>query len=559
MASVFGKINVLGLGSGLDLQGLLDQLRKIEEKPIEDLKEKKDLYEARLTEYDWLNTKVLSLKSKVLDLSLESTYLARKVSVSGSAVTAEAEIGALEGTYTVQVDQLARKSLWQSQGFASKDTQVNPSADDVIQIAVGDRSFSVLVPAGTTLEGLADLINNAEDNPGVEARVVDTGAPSDPYRLVLKAKETGEANRIVVTQELQGVNFEEVTAVPNIWRTANYTNPDDVVNNSGGTITLTINVGPKTINVDVADGTTLSQLVDTINAAAENTSLKAYLIRDKDGNYFVDLRSPESLNVTQSPASPVIFPNEVENAGESLNAFLTVDDISYQRGSNEINDIIPGVTLNLQATGSSTVTVNTNQDELKELISSFVDELKGFLGELREKTAFDVNTGEEGPLYQSNAAKGLLREIRELLSMVVPGNEHVNSLFDLGLDLNRDGSISFDEKKLEKALSSYPDEVKRLFLGDEEENVTGLAEKFNETLQRYLGPSGLIALEQKTTERYLDNLERNISLTQKRVDRYMEHLERQFLALDRYIEQLNDLSAYLDMQFKAISGQADKK
>ena len=559
MASVFGKINVLGLGSGLDLQGLLDQLRKIEEKPIEDLKEKKDLYEARLTEYDWLNTKVLSLKSKVLDLSLESTYLARKVSVSGSAVTAEAEIGALEGTYTVQVDQLARKSLWQSQGFASKDTQVNPSADDVIQIAVGDRSFSVLVPAGTTLEGLADLINNAEDNPGVEARVVDTGAPSDPYRLVLKAKETGEANRIVVTQELQGVNFEEVTAVPNIWRTANYTNPDDVVNNSGGTITLTINVGPKTINVDVADGTTLSQLVDTINAAAENTSLKAYLIRDKDGNYFVDLRSPESLNVTQSPASPVIFPNEVENAGESLNAFLTVDDISYQRGSNEINDIIPGVTLNLQSTGSSTVTVTTNNDDLKELITSFVDELSGFLDELREKTAFDVNTGEEGPLYQSNAAKGLLREIRELLSMVVPGNEHVNSLFDLGLDLNRDGSISFDEKKLEKALSSYPDEVKRLFLGDEEENITGLAEKFNETLQRYLGPSGLIALEQKTTERYLDNLERNISLTQKRVDRYMEHLERQFLALDRYIEQLNDLSAYLDMQFKAISGQADKK
>ncbi len=559
MASVFGKINVLGLGSGLDLQGLLDQLRKIEEKPIEDLKEKKDLYENRLTEYDWLNTKVLSLKSKVLDLSLESTYLARKVSVSGSAVTAEAEVGALEGTYTVQVDQLARKSLWQSQGFATKDTQVNPSADDVIQIAVGDKSFSVLVPKGTTLEGLADLINNAEDNPGVEAKVVDTGAPSDPYRLVLKAKETGEANRIVVTQELQGVDFEEVTAVPNIWRTANYTNPDDVVNNSGGTVTLTINVGSKSINVNVADGTTLSGLVDAINAAAENTSLKAYLVRDKDGNYYVDLRSPETLSVTQSPASPVIFPNEVENAGESLNAFLTVDDISYQRGSNEINDIIPGVTLNLQATGNSTITVSTDHDELKDLISSFVDELKGFLEDLREKTAFDVNTGEEGPLYQSNAARRLSQEIKEILSTVVPGNEHVTSFFDLGLDLNRDGSISFDEKKLEKALSSYPDEVKRLFLGDEEENVTGLAEKFNETLQRYLGPSGLIALEQKTTERYLDNLERNISLTQKRVDRYMEYLERQFLALDQYIEQLNDLSAYLDMQFKAISGQADKK
>ncbi len=559
MAGVVGKINVLGLGSGLDLQGLIDQLRQIEEKPIERMKETQDRYETRLNEFDWLNTKVLSLKSKTLDLSLESTYLTKKISVSGDAVTGRAEVGALEGTYNISVSQLARKSLWQSQGYATKDADIAPSADDVLQISVGDQNFSVLVPQGTTLEGLARLINEAEDNPGLEAKVVDTGAPSNPYRLVLKARDTGEENRVVVTQELQGMAFEEITAVPNIWRTGNYTNPDDVVNDSGGPITLNIEVGSQSLNVEVADGTTLSGLVDLINEAAENTSLRAYLIRDKDGNYFVDLRAPEPLNVTQDPADPALFPNQIEDDGESLNAFFTLDDISYQRGANTVDDLIPGVVLELKKAGTATVEVTADQDGLKELISSFVNDLKEFFKELNEKMSFNVETGEEGPLYRSRAAESLLRDLRDVLFTVNPENEHVKSFFDLGLNFNRDGSLSFDEKKLENALSSYPEEVKKLLLGDDDQNITGVGEKFNNVLQKYLGPSGLIALEQKTTEKYIENLKNDISLAQKRVDQYISYLQKQFIALDRYIQQLNDMSSYLDVQFKSIMGLSEKK
>ncbi len=559
MADVFGKINVLGLGSGLDLQGLLDKLREIEERPIERLEAKKDYYESRLTEFDWLNTKILSLKSKALDLSLESNYLVREVSVSGSSVTAEAEVGALEGTYHFDVTQLARKSLWQSQGFASQDAVLNPDADDVFQLEMGDQSFSLLVPQGTTLEGLARLINEAEDNPGVEAQVVDTGSPSDPYRLVIKAKETGEAHRIVVTQELEGVSFEEVTGVPNIWRTDSFSSPDAVINDSGGNITLTVNVGTQEISVDVPDGTTLSELKDLINEQTENSSLKAYLIRDAAGNYFLDLRSPEALNVTQDPTSPTLFPNQVENNGESLNAFFTLDEISYQRGSNEIQDLIPGLTIRLQNTGESSVTVSSSYEEIKEIFSSFVEEVNGFLSELREKMAVDLETGEEGPLYRSNAAESIVRDLRDVLSMSVPGNEHLTSLFDLGLDFNRDGSITLDQKKLEEAFSSYPEEVKRLMIGDEEENISGIAERLNNTLQKYLGTSGLIALEQDTTERYIENINRNISLAKERVDRYIANLQRQFMALDQYIQELNDMSSYLDVQFKSIMGLTENK
>ncbi|AEH44336.1 flagellar hook-associated 2 domain-containing protein [Thermodesulfatator indicus DSM 15286] len=555
---VFGKINVLGLGSGLDLQGLLDNLRTIEEKPIKALEAKKDFYEKRLTEFDWLNTKVLSLKSKSLDFSLESTYLTRQVSVSGSAITAEADVGALEGNYTVEVNQLARKSLWQSQGFAESSSVITPSGDDVLQIQVGDKNFSVLVPQGTTLEGLADLINNSEDNPGVEAKVVNTGAATNPYRLVLKAKDAGEDHRIVVTQELSGVSFEEITGTPNIWSSAQYTNPEDVINNTGSTITLNINVGEASITVDVPDGTTLSGLVDLINNASDNSSLKAYLMRNSDGNYTVQLRSPDAISVTQSPDTPTLF-SEVNSNGESLNAFLTVDGISYQRNSNSINDIIPGVTINLKEIGTSSLSVSANYDDIKEKFKSFIDEISSFVKELGDKMSFDVETGEEGPLYRSNAAESLMRDIRNVLTVSFSGNEHIRSLFDLGLNFNRDGSITLDEKKLEKAFAEHPEEIKKLFLGDDDNNFQGIAEKINDTLQKYIGPTGFIALEQKTTERNIEDVKRNIAMSQERVDRYIATLQRQFMALDEYVQQLNNLSSYLDVQFKSMMGLNQKK
>ncbi len=559
MASIFGKINVLGLGSGLDLQGLLDQLREIEEKPIERLEQKKDRYESKLTEFDWLNTQIISLKSKALELSFESTFMERQVSVSGTAVSVEAEIGALNGAYQISVEQLAHKSMWQSQGFSEQNASV-ASNDDVFQIAVGDKSFSVLVSKGTTLQGLADLINKAEDNPGVEAKVVNTGDPNNPYRLILKAKETGEGHRIVVTQELSQMSFEEVSGIPNIWRTNFYSNPEDVVNNSGSTINLTIQNGEEEISIEIPDSTTLSELVDLINeASSKNSYLRAYLIRNTNGEYFVDIRSPESLFISQSPSTPQIFPKQIEDNGQSLNSFFILDDIRYQRETNSINDIIPGATINLKETGSAFFEIQSSYEEPKEILKSFIEEVNNFLGKLREKMSFDLETGEEGLLYRSSAAESMIKDIRTILTSIVSQNKHIKTFFDLGLDIKKDGSIALNEKKLEEAFNNYPEEIKNLLVGNEKQNLTGLADRLNEIFQKYLGPSGLIALEQKTTEKYIENLNRNISLAKLRVDRYMDTLMRQFMALDHYIQELNDLSSYLDVQFKSLSGLTEKK
>ncbi len=560
---VFGKINVLGLGSGLDLQGLLDKLRELREEPIEELRAKKDLYEKTLTEYDYINTKLLDLKSKVLDLSLTSTYLARKAEVSGDAVSVTVEAGALRGTYSVEVTKLAEKSVWQSQGFASDTDVITPTADDVLSIQVGDESFSVLVPQNTTLRGLVDLINESSDNPGVTASIVNTGEPGTPYRLVLTSDTTGEGGRIMVTQHLQNVSFSELVGPAEAWKTANYANPTDVVNSTGSTVTLTITVGSKVVTVSVADGTTLEELDDLINQEAENAGLsdylRAYLVRDSSGNYYVEVRSPFDLTVSDDWAGGDLFPTQISATGETLNAILDVDGVTYYRESNEVNDIVPGVTFNLIKTGTATVVVQEDYEGIKELLKEFVEGVNELLDYIEEKSGVDPETGEVGPLYGSDVAEQLKNDLRSALIEVVEGLDGPSSLFDLGLEISRDGTITLDEEKLSEVLEENPEGVAKLLAGDEDAGIEGLASKLNDLIGDYIGAGGLLDIAQDATERRIELVEKEIEREEASVEKYMEAITRQFIALDSYLQELNALSTYLDTQFQSLSALRQKK
>ncbi len=208
-----GSISVLGLGSGLNLQDILDQMRQIDEAPIKGMEEEKDRLNEQLAEFDKLNSDMFDLKSKVMDLGLQSTYLKRSVSSSNEdVVTATVSDGASVGNVDLTVVRLAKISSWGGDSVSSEDYVVNSSgADETLRLHVGTGDVvSITVPDGTTLSGLAELINDAEDNPGVTARVVDTGDATNPYRLMLTADDYGEDNRIYIDQQLGGYSLSEL-------------------------------------------------------------------------------------------------------------------------------------------------------------------------------------------------------------------------------------------------------------------------------------------------------------------------------------------------------------
>jgi flagellar hook-associated protein 2 len=207
---VVGSISSLGLGSQLQLQDILDQLREVDEQVIKTRTSQVTRLEDQLEEFTVVKNKLLTMKSHALDLTLNSSFLGRTVSNSNEDVLRVTAIdGAKVQSTSITVERLAAKSSLQlTSGVASKDA-VLFEADTTIGYQLGDTEVTLDVTAGTTLAALVELINDDKANPGITASVIDSGEAENAYFLVLQANKTGEDHRIsnitgLTMTELQG-------------------------------------------------------------------------------------------------------------------------------------------------------------------------------------------------------------------------------------------------------------------------------------------------------------------------------------------------------------------
>jgi len=186
-----------GIGSGLDIAGIVQQLVAAEARPVETRIGKQEARaQFKLSAFGNLKS-ALSEFRDTLDVMRDlNKFLARQavsgdeslfgVSVAGNAVPA---------SYSVEVVQIAQAQKLTSASFVNQDTAVGTGT---LQIAVGANSFDVDITAtNNTLAGIRDAINAAIDNQGVLASIVNADAGSF---LILSGENTGLANAMTITQ-----------------------------------------------------------------------------------------------------------------------------------------------------------------------------------------------------------------------------------------------------------------------------------------------------------------------------------------------------------------------
>ncbi|MDY0361695.1 MAG: flagellar filament capping protein FliD [Desulforegulaceae bacterium] len=209
-----GSISTLGIGSGLELQNILDQLKDADKIPIKQKEAKQLEFKDRIEKFDVLQSKLLKTKDVALDLSLQSTYMGRNSTLSDpSVLSANTLEGAELGNYHIKVNSLAQKSSWKSDtGLASQDSYVNDTGSaETFTYEVNGKSVSLEVASGTKLSALVSMINSDENNPGVSASIIKDGSGANPYKLLLKSDTLGEEGRITITDQLSGFNMAEET------------------------------------------------------------------------------------------------------------------------------------------------------------------------------------------------------------------------------------------------------------------------------------------------------------------------------------------------------------
>ena len=115
----------------------------------------------------------------------------------------------------------------------------------------------------------------------------------------------------------------------------------------------------------------------------------------------------------------------------------------------------------------------------------------------------------------------------------------------LGLEITRDGSLALNETTLSAALATNQEEVATLFVGDVDENLTGLGELLNEKLRDITKATGFLAAQKAASQDEMSRLQTNIETTTARLDKRFDTLARQFAALDSFASQMQAQADFL--------------
>jgi flagellar hook-associated protein 2 len=332
-----------------------------------------------------------------------------------------------------------------------------------------------------------------------------------------------------------------------------------------GTGTLNFTVGGESFSVVIgATNNTLEGIRDAINTASGNSKVTAAVINSTTGARL--LLSANDSGAANAIAVAVTGDGDGSDTNASglsalsytagalrltqraaaQDAALTIDGIPVSSSSNNVSTAIDGVTFNLLATGTATITVSRDDSAITTAAQDFAkayNELKDAISKLR--------TG-------NLANDGTLRSIESSLSAVLSGPANVGGTFsyltEVGISRDRFGKMQVDTARLASALGTDPTEVIALFTHAAE----GLPARLKGVADSLTRSGGIIA----GREEGLNSRIRSLEDQQLRMERRLEGIEKalraQFTALDTLVSQLQGTGAFLTQQLSLQQNTTDR-
>ena len=349
-------------------------------------------------------------------------------------------------------------------------------------------------------------------------------------------------------------------------RSSEYTSSTETLNSgSAFDITVTSNGSTQTISVDAGDDTPAG-VVAAINASG--TGFTATLIdTDTAGtNYRIVLQGPsgEDNAFTVSSTPDLGFHTAGNQLQSAANALLTVDGMSIERTSNTISDAISGVTLNLNAVASGTSLQVTNdtttlKEKLKELVATY-NVVQVVLNELSDPDSTEEEVG--GALSNDMA---FVRSVRDAIYAAVTTDSStpsgdVAALRDLGIELTKTGSLSFNEATYDEVvLNNFSDVVTMLSAGTTNQSAydgadQGLAFDSMEVINELMDSiDGIFAVRENTATQQLRTYEDRLLAIELRMEKVYQSYLKQFSVMEDLVNTLNGTRDYVKQQLDSIA------
>lgn len=220
-----GTISASGVGSGIDILSLVDDLVRAQRlRPEQLLNQREGALDDQISALGKLKSSLSTFQDSLTTLATLDSFIKYTGTSSDTAVaTASADSSAVAGSYAIELNtglghQLATANKLISTGFADADTTAVGNGNILIANGNGE-SFTVSITSGTdTLNDIRDAINNDSNNFGVSATVINVsdGMGGTESKLVLTANDTGLDNSLTLTADagisaLDSANLTEIT------------------------------------------------------------------------------------------------------------------------------------------------------------------------------------------------------------------------------------------------------------------------------------------------------------------------------------------------------------
>jgi flagellar hook-associated protein 2 len=323
--------------------------------------------------------------------------------------------------------------------------------------------------------------------------------------------------------------------------TTTYADKNTTVVATGGT--LKIGDSELTISGDM----TLSDLASAINDMDDGVA-KATVVQ-ANGTYQLVLTGRETgadndFTVDTSGMTGSTLAFNSTNSMNAQDAIFTVNNVTINSSSNEVDDAIPGTTLDLVTADPDTtvaIEISQNVDSTESKIQDFVDAYNELVSYLTTQRTSAVS-GDDNSIGSESVVRSLRSTLSGLLSKSVTSGS-LKNLAELGLEFQTDGTLDFDQDTFEDVADDYSTDIERLLAGTS--STDGVFDGVYNALKAYTQSGGIIAETQDNLDDQVDKLDDKIADMEERLALKKAQLQKEYAAADAILTQLNSQSSAL--------------
>ncbi len=466
-----GTQSISGLISGLQTQDIIDKLVSIEKIPQDIIKQRQAEIKQQINGWSAFEAMLLGLKTSVSSLNTQEQWGAFSVTSSKSDVaSAIASESAQAGTYTIGVEQIAMNHQI---AFGEFENISQSIGNGTLSITMDGNEHTIDI-SGTsnTVQGMVSAVNSADI--GVKASVLNMNGQ---YKIVLSSEKTGLENAMIARfTPTNGVaqSFDEFSVSDDEWNGPEVLAAGVFTGHEDTAYTLTaLNsgvVGSDAITFHWESGTRSGDVTLPSDYSGGAISIAdGVTVAFETGSVTID----EAFVVNVDAATIQKPQDAIIKFGSGINA------LTIQSASNEVSDVIPGVTINaLSASSGTPVTLVVNRDtqSLVTKVQAMVQSYNKIVDFTNQQQQYDQETQTSGVLFGDSTFRSIDMNLKAKFSGYLSQvRGEFRAFADIGISMNDDATLSLDTTVLSNALRDNFNDVEKLFLNSGETDDTDIS------------------------------------------------------------------------------------